>query len=323
MESMERTKQGQKLVVMIPCHNEEASIHQVIQSIPKKIECISEIEILVINDGSRDRTAEIARDSGAVVVNNPQNLGLGRTFKRGINSALKLNADIIVNIDGDGQFYPQDITRLVMPIIEGRADVVTGSRFLYRPFSRNIPLARRWGNRRFASMLSLLTGKRITDSSCGFRAYSRKAALRINLFGDYTYTQEVLIDLITKGMRMAEIPIKTIYKKSRKSKLTKSLPRYGVNAMTIIMRAFRDYHPLRFFGLPGATIFGLGFLGDLYCLIFWLVKGITTPIRELFNVSSIFLIFGFLLIVLALIADMLKRIRLNQEEILFRLKREE
>ena len=313
-----------KLIVMIPPYNEEKNIGKVIKEIPRKIDNIEKVEVLVIDDGSSDKTAEEARKAGAEhVYKQKENNGLGNNFKKGIERALKLGADIIVNIDADGQFNPRDIKKLIEPIMDGEADMVTGSRFLKGSKTYNMPPIKIWGNRRFTKLINRITKKKYTDTQCGFRAYSREAALRLNLQGKFTYTQEVFIDLVEKGMRIKEIPIETTYFSNRKSIISGDLRRYGFKSLGIIAKATRDTQPLTFFGMPALIVFALGFIGGGSSFIYWLITSTTTPVRTLFNVSVFFMIFGLVLGILALVADMLKSIKSNQDEILYRLKKSE
>lgn len=312
-----------KLVVIIPAYNEAETVGGVIRHIPKVIEGIDEVEALVIDDGSSDNTAGAAREAGASVISHAVNEGLGATFSDGIKTALKMGADVIVNIDADNQFDSSEIPNLIKPILNGEADMVTGTRFFHQRAIPNMSAPRRWGNKFFVGLINILTGEKFTDTQCGFRAYSREAALRLNLFGGFTYTQEALLDLIGKGLKVKEIPIKVVYHSNRNSKISGSLVGYGLQALTIVLRTFRDQYPLKFFGAPGLAIFGIGFLGVLYSFGYWLVTGHTTPVRMIFFSASALVIFGLLLIILALVADMLKRIRRNQEEILYRIKKNE
>lgn len=312
-----------KLVVILPAYNEQNTIGEVIREIPRNINRINKITILVINDGSTDNTAKIAKESGASVISHTSNKGLGATFSDGINEALKMEADIIINIDADDQFDAGDIPNLIKPILDDSADMVTGSRFKNAQKIPNMSNLKRFGNRFFVWLINSLTGKKFTDTQCGFRAYSREAALNLNLFGGFTYTQESLLDLLGKGQRIKEVPVSVMYYPERNSKISSSLFSYGIQALMIILRTFRDYYPLKFFGLPGLIISGLGSVGALYSFTFWFITGYTTPVKTLFFSAMTLLILGFLMVILALVADMLKRIRRNQEEILYRLKKKE
>ncbi len=313
-----------KLVVQIPAYNEEKSIANVIKEIPREIKGISEVKILVIDDGSKDQTLQVAKSAGAdYIARNKVNLGLGRTFKKGIETALKLGADIIVNIDADVQFNPNDIEKLIHPIMNNEADMVTCSRFLNPELTKNMPWIKKWGNRRFTKLVSRITGKKFTDCQCGFRSYSREAALRIYINNGFTYTQEVFIDLVEKGLKIKEIPLEVRYFKKRKSIISGDLRRYGFKSLGIIGKATRDTQPMTFFGMPGLILLSLGLIGGLYSLTYWLIHHATTPIKTLFNVSVFFATFGAVLIVFALIADMLKRIKNIEEEVLYRIKKQE
>lgn len=312
-----------KLVVIIPAYNEEKAIAQVIQEIPKNIEGINELKVLVIDDGSTDKTAKVAKNAGALVVSHFKNEGLGVAFLTGIKEALKQGADIVVNIDADGQFDPQEIPKLIKPILEKKADMVAGTRFEDKTSEKQVPFIRRWGNKAFTLLINILTKQHFTDTQCGFRAYSREALLRLNLFGRFTYTQEVFLDLVNKGLKIEQVPIKVKYFKDRQAKISSSLFKYFIRTIIIILRTFRDYKPLIFFGIPGLTIFGAGIIFWLYSFIYWLIHHKTTPIRMYFFVGAALIVLGFLLTNLALIADMLKRLRQNQEEILYKLKKKE
>ena len=315
------TKMAKKhLVVMIPCFNEEKTITTVIKGIPRDIDGIRKIDVLVVDDGSTDKSAKAAKKAKAKVFRHSKNEGLGFTFKDGIRQALLMGADFIVNIDGDLQFNPRDIPKIVAPLVKGEADMVTASRFA-EGLAKNVPSVKRFGNRAFTWLISKLTRQHFTDTQCGFRGYSWEAAVRMNLFGKFTYTQEVFLDLVNKGMKIVEVPIKVRYYKGRKSVISRSLSNYAIQTLTIILTTFRDFRPLLFFGLPGIFIFSVGFLLGLGSLGYWLILQRTTPVR-MYLFTGIFLItFGFLMIILALIADMFKKIRMTQEELLYKMKR--
>jgi len=319
-----KPKKKLKLVVQIPAYNEEKTITKVIKEIPKRILGISDVKVLVIDDGSKDRTVEMAQDAGADhILQHKINRGLGKSFRDGIEKSLSLDADIIVNIDGDGQFNSKDVPRLIQPILDNQADMVTVSRFLDPKLTKNMPWIKKWGNRRFTSLISKITGQKFTDTQCGFRAYSKEAALRLNLKGKFTYTQEVFIDLAEKGMRINEIPSEVTYHQKRQSIISGNLKRYGFKSLAIIARATRDTKPLTFFGMPAVITFVLGFLGGLVSFFYWLFEHVTTPVRTLLSISTFMMIFGASLMIMALIADMLITLKQNQEEILYRLKKRE
>ena len=313
-----------KLVVMIPAYNEEKTIGDVIKKIPKELKGISSIKILVADDGSTDKTVEVSKRAGAdYVAGSHKNQGLGRNFKKGIEACLKLKADIIVNIDGDGQFNPLDIPKLIKPILGKDADMVTASRFANEKYAKSVPFIKRIGNWGFSRLVSKISGEKFSDTQCGFRAYSREAALRLNLFGKFTYTQEVFIDLVSKGLKVKAVPLPVKYFRKRKSAISGKLISYGFKSLGIIANASRDTRPMDFFGRPGFLVLFLGLLGGLVSFFYWLTHLLTGPIQTLFNVSVFFMVFGLLLIIFGLLADMMKRIKLTQEEILYKLKKKE
>src|SRR3989344_5546666 len=313
-----------KLIVIIPAFNEEKTIKEVVSKIPKINKRISQTEVIVLDDGSRDNTDKLAKEAGAVVISYIGNKGVGVAFRTGIESALRRQADIIVNIDGDGQFNPNDIPKLIEPILNKEADFVTATRFKDGNLIGNMPWIKKVGNKAFTKLTSFLVGQKFTDTQCGFRAYSRESALRLNLYGKFTYTQEVFLDLANKGLIIKEIPL--LIRAERefgKSKVVKSIPKYVFQALTIIIRSIRDYKPLAFFGVIGISVFGLGFLIDLVLFIRWLITGTVTPYTTGVVIGVVFIILGVLLVVLALIADMLDRQRRIEEDLLYYRKKEE
>jgi len=321
---MQSNNKKPKVIVMIPAYNEADNLGRVIEAVPREIEGVGEVKVMVMDDHSSDNTAEVARRAGAdYVFRQKQNSGLGVNFRKGIDIALRLGADIIVNIDGDGQFNAQDIPKLIKPILDNEADMVTCSRFLDSSRTKNMPAIKKLGNFFFSKLVSDITGEKFSDTQCGFRAYSREAALRLNLKGRFTYTQESFIDLVEKGMRIKEVACEVFYNKERKSFVSGSLSRYGLKSLGIIAKTTRDTQPLTFFGLPAMIIFLLGFIGGGYSFAYWLIYSATTPVRTLFQVSVFFMIFGTALGILAMIADMMKTIKGTQDEILYRLKRNE
>lgn len=306
-----------KLVVIIPAYNEEKTVGGVVRKIPDQISGIESTEILVVNDGSTDETARAAERAGAhKVLSHKTNLGLGVSFRDGINCALEMGADVIVNIDADGQFNPRDILPLVEPILKGEADFVTASRFLEKDVHLRMPWIKKIGNSVFTRIVSRLTNQKLTDTQCGFRAYSKEAALRLNIFGDFTYTQEVFLDLINKGLRVKEIPV-TVKERQGQSKVVKHWYTYGLNAMIIIIRTFRDYKPLTFFGTIGLATLLPGVAIGLFMFFYWFIYRRTSPYTSLLYVMVTLVVLGILFIVLALIADMVGRQRKIEEELLY------
>jgi len=310
-----------KLVVLIPAFNEEKTIAQVIQGIPREIPGISSVRIAVIDDGSLDRTKELAEKAGALVVRHPENRGVGAAFATGLRTALGLAADVIVNIDADGQFDPADLSKLLAPILADEAEFVTATRFADQALVPKMPLAKKYGNFMVRWIINLLTNRQFTDVSCGFRAYTRETALKLNLFGSFTYTQETFLNLVQKGIRIKEVPLKVRGEREfGKSRVAGSVLRYGLKSGSIILLAMRDIQPLSFFGWLGFAVSLLGAAGIGFVFAHWLRTGMTTPFQSITLIGVMLLIVGFLLMVMALIAEMLGRIRKMQEEILFHLR---
>ena len=237
-----------KLIVTIPALNEEKTIAKVVSGVPRDIPGVTETEVIVVNDGSTDRTAAEALAVGALVITLKGGGGLGTVFRTGLERAMRRGADIIVNIDGDGQFNPVDIRKLVQPLLDDRADFVTCSRFADPELRPQMPAVKYWGNQVVTGMINWVCGGTdFTDVSCGFRGFTREAAYRLTLFGRYTYTQETFIDLFSKGVRMVEVPLKVRgVREHGKSRIASSIWKYATNSFPIILRAMRDIQPLKF-----------------------------------------------------------------------------
>lgn len=308
-----------KLVVIIPACNEERTVGEVVRGVPAELGGIDECEVIVIDDGSTDRTAEVAREAGARVVSHKGNRGVGAAFHTGLEEALRGGADIIVNVDGDGQFDPSNMNRLIEPIVESGYGFVTCTRFGEPGKEPDMPVLKRWGNYMMARLVNwIIRDGKFTDVSCGFRAYSRKTALKLTLFGEFTYTQETFIDLASKDVRMTEVSLPVQGEREYgKSRMASNLWQYAVQAGIIILRAMRDTRPLTFFGSIGLSVFLLGVFCGLFVFIFWCFTGHTTGVRSVLFGSATFILLGFLLAVLALVADMLGRVKQITDEELY------
>ncbi len=307
-----------KLVVTIPAFNEENTIEKVIREIPKKITGIEKIEVLVIDDGSIDSTSKIARSLGAAVIRNPLNKGLAFTFSRGLETALEMGADVVVNTDADFQYNQTQIPSLVAPILEGRADIVLGSRFLGT--IESMPAGKYWGNRAMSAMVSFLTGQHITDSQTGFRAFSREAALKINVFSDYTYTQETILEAWEKNLVILEVPA-DFRKREGESRLISSIFIYAKKAGFTVIEAYVSYKPFRVFMALGFSACLLGTVFGSRVLLHYLKTGMVSPYLPSAVLSSLLLIFGVQLIIAGLVAEMIKRSRKTQEQLLYEAKK--
>jgi len=310
-----------KLLVAIPAYNEEEKIGEVIQNIPKEITGVSKIHVVVVDDGSTDNTSKIAKNLGAAVIKNYYNMGVGVVFSRGLQYAVDNNFDLMVNIDGDAQFNPKDIPKLIKPIVENSADFVTASRFVNKDYFPKMPLPKFWGNKLMSILISRLVGKKFYDVSCGFRAYSKRALLSLNLHGSFTYTQETFIDLSFKRLKIVEVPVKVKYFSSRTSKISSNLFIYGINTLKIILKTYRDYKPFSFFSFIALFFFILSVFFGSILLWTYFSRGSFSPNIWSGFVGGTFLFISVTFFVMGLSTDVLNRIRINQEKILYLLKR--
>ena len=247
-----------KVVVNIPAFNEEESIGYIIESIPEIEGC--ELTVVVVDDGSKDLTGQISKEKGAIVVRNAHNLGLGKTLKIGLNAALELDADIIVNIDADGQYNPKDIPALIKPILDGKADLVMANRF--NKMKYKMPRIKKWGNKFVSWWVRFLTGLEIQDSQTGFRAISRTLAetLQVLLKGTYTYTQEMLIHAKFNGFIVVEKNFDFNERKSGKSRLISNSFAYLFKVAKIVIGTYKDYKPMNFFAMVAFIFVMIGLM---------------------------------------------------------------
>ena len=246
---------GATLLVMMPALNEEASIGAVLDRVPRQIPGVRAIDLLVIDDGSTDRTVEIATAHGARVLSHGRNLGVGTALQTGLSEAIRRGVDLLVNIDSDGQFAPEDIAKIVVPVLEGKADFVTASRFLDPALIPDMPWVKKFGNWGMARIISQLCGQRFEDVSCGFRAYGREAILHLTLLGKFTYTQESFLVLTAKGLRLLELPMRVRgVREHGQSRIASNLFRYAARTSSIIFSFVRDYSPGSLFN-PVAALF--------------------------------------------------------------------
>ena len=304
---------------MIPAYNEENTIAKVIEEIPRKIDGIDSVEVLVIDDGSTDRTAEIAKKAGAdYLLIHKRNLGLARTFKDGLDFALALGADIIVNIDADAQYNAKEIPKLIEPILRGEADIVIGDRQIDK--LDHMPKSKKIGNKIASWVTRRLSGLPIKDAQTGFRAFSREAAMKLNIVGEYIYTQETIIQAAKKGLKVVEIPVE-FRRREGKSRLISSIWGYAKNAGITILRTYRDYHPFKVFVAIGGIIFLAGTLVALRVLLHYFETGAVTPHLPSAVLSVLLILIGSLTAIFGLLADMLRTHRELIEDALWRIKR--
>jgi glycosyltransferase involved in cell wall biosynthesis len=313
--------EGLRLLVMIPALDEEDTVGDVVRGVPAEIPGIGSIEVVVVDDGSTDDTAQRAQAAGARVIAHPVRRGVGAAFHTGIAAALESGADLIVSIDADGQFDPADIPALVEPVCSGRADFASASRFADPTLTPEMPAAKLWGNRVMSRLIGGLAGERFHDVSCGMRCYSRRAALQLHLLGRFTYTQEVFLNLTFKDLRIVEVPIRVSGEREfGESRVANNLWRYAARAALIIFRSYRDYHPMRLFGGAAAALAipGVGLGGFL--LFHYLSTGAFSPHKWAGFTAAVLLGLALLLLQMGVIGDMLNRHRVYLEELLFRLR---
>ena len=307
-----------KLVIQIPCRNEEASLGVTLAALPRKLPGIDVIEWLVVDDGSTDGTVEAARAGGVDhVVSFPRHRGLAKAFMAGLQAALAAGADVIVNTDGDNQYSAASIPDLVAPILAGKADIVVGSRPIgeiehFSPLKKFLQRLGSW-------VVRLASNTQIEDAPSGFRAFSRDAAMRINVFSEYTYTLETIIQAGQKGMAVMAVSVKT-NPPVRPSRLVRSVPQYLLLSMATIIRIFVTYRPLRFFTILGLVFFTPGFLLGLRFLYYYLTHRGVGHVQSVI-LSGLLMGAGFLLMVIALVVDLIAVNRVLLENVDVRLRR--
>jgi len=307
-----------KLIIQIPCYNEERTLPATIKAIPRKFDGIDIVELLVIDDGSTDRTVEKARELGVDhIVRLTSNRGLAVSFSAGLDSSLRFGADIIVNTDGDNQYRAEDIQKLIDPILAGSADMVVGDREVMQVehFSFIKKLLQKLGS----WVVRHISNTTVPDVTSGFRAFSREAALRMNVISQFTYTLDTIIQAGKKGIPIAHVSIRT-NKPTRPSRLFKSIFAYINQSGATIARIYALYEPLKTFLYIGGFIFGVGFLVSMRFLYFFLTHQGEGHIQSLI-LSAVFMIVGFQVGMIGLLADIISANRRLIEEVLYRLKK--
>lgn len=309
-----------KLVVQIPCLNEEATLPLVLDSIPTSIDGVDEIIVLIIDDGSTDKTVDVAKELGVKhFVRHARNQGLGRSFHDGVQKALELGADIVVNTDGDNQYPQVRIGDLVQPIIEGRADIVIGDRQTHKisHFSPTKKLLQRLGS----AVVNKAAGTNLPDAASGFRAYSRESLIRLNTITRFSYCTETIIQAGNKGLHIASIAIDT-NPKLRESRLFKSTFEHVRKSAVTIIRAYVMYKPYIIFGWLGGVLFILGLVPFARFIYLSVEEGTTSGHIQSLLVGSLLMTTAFLCLVLNIIADLIRINRVLIENNLEQAKRQ-
>jgi glycosyltransferase involved in cell wall biosynthesis len=301
-----------KLIIQIPAYNEEETLPLTLSLLPKRIKGIKKIEWLIIDDGSTDNTVKIAKKHGAHhVVSSIKNQGLAKTFTLGIETALKLGADIIVNTDADNQYNADDIKLLVQPILDGAADIVIGA----RPISdtKHFSFLKRFLQKLGSLVVRVVSDTTIPDAPSGFRAISRHAAMGLNIFNEYTYTLEMIIQAGKKGIAITSVPIRT-NKDERPSKLVRSIPNYIKRSVITMLRIFNTYRPLYFFIAIGLIPLLLGLGLGVRWMTFYMGTGHAEHLPSLI-LAAVFIILGTQLCIFGLLADLMSVNRKLLEDI--------
>lgn len=307
-----------KLIIQIPCFNEAGTLAIALKALPRKVESFDTVEWLIIDDGSTDTTVEVAKANGVDhVVIFTKNQGLARGFMAGLDACLKLGADVIINTDADNQYSAGNIPDLLLPILQKRADIVVGSRPIsdiehFSPVKKLLQCFGSW-------VVRVVSGTAIDDAPSGFRAMTRDAALRLNVFNDYTYTLETIIQAGQKNMSIVAVPIQ-VNGDLRPSRLLKSIPSYIKKSISTIIRIFVVYRPFRFFMSIGLVLFGLGILLGIRFLVLMYLDDSSGHIQSLI-LASIFIGMGFQTMIVAFIADLMSVNRKLLEDVQYRIRK--
>ncbi|HSW85847.1 MAG TPA: DPM/DPG synthase family glycosyltransferase [Candidatus Saccharimonadales bacterium] len=308
-----------KLVVQIPCLNEQSTLPLVLNSIPKHIQGIDEIQVLVIDDGSTDKTVDIAKSHGVKhFVHHNRNQGLGRSFHDGTQKALELGADIIVNTDGDNQYPQNRIGDIVQPILNGEADIVIADRQTHtiEHFSFTKKLLQRLGSK----VVNKAAGTQIPDAASGFRAYSRDSIIRLNTITRFSYCTETIIQAGNKGLHISSIPVET-NEQLRESRLFKSTSQHVRKSAITIIRAYIMYKPYILFGGLGVLLFVIGLIPFARYFFFSIEDGTFRGHIQSLLIGAVIMIVAFMCFVLNVIADLIRINRILIEDNLEQAKR--
>lgn len=307
-----------KLIIQVPCYNEAETLEVALNDLPKHIDGIDEIEYLIINDGSADATVEVARKWGVnYVVNFRRNKGLAHGFMAGIDACLRNGADIIVNTDADNQYNGDDIETIVRPILEGKTDIVIGERPIdntehFSPLKKKLQHFGSWVVRKASN-------SDIPDAPSGFRAYSREAAMRLNVTNEYTYTLETIVQAGRQKIAQTSVPIRT-NGELRPSRLFNSMFGYVKKSMVTILRAYMMYSPLKTFTIVGLVPFILGLIVDIRFLVFYFQGAGSGHIQSLL-LGSTLLMLGAMIFVIGLLADVISKSRKILEDVQYHVRR--
>ncbi|MCB9805580.1 glycosyltransferase family 2 protein [Candidatus Nomurabacteria bacterium] len=314
---------SQKILISIPAKNEAQTITEVINSCRQQVLNHTGItaDVLVVSDGSTDDTVELAKSARADVIVHHRSQGLGYVFSEAIEYAVRHDHDIMITIDGDNQFDTEDIPAMLNPILENEADFVTGSRFLSNSKLVGIPEVKKIGNRMMSKLISSILKEKFYDVSCGFRVYNKEAILNLNVFHNFTYTQEVFLNLGVKKIRIKEIPISVQYFKERKSRIASNLFRYGWQTLKIITRSVVHYKPMRLFGTFSLITFLISFPIVVTLGIRYIRTDLITPYKGIAISAIVVLVVSMASLVSGIILEIISRIQLSIEKAIYYLRR--
>lgn len=301
-----------KLVVTIPCYNEEANLEAVIREIPRQIPGIDVVEVMIIDDGSTDKTIEIAKAAGAdYVISNKANIGLARTFQRALNEAIAQGADIVVNTDGDNHYDQSRIGDLIQPILANKADIVIGSR-------QNLHTKNKRLNKIGSYIMTKWAGLPRYDVSTGFRAYTKETALKLQVYSTHTYVHTTLMSAHDLGLVTVEVPIPDRVVE-RPSRLIQSVPRHIWTAGWNIVRNIVIFRPMRFFGSIGVLLTLLGMIPMVRFVYYYFIGDSSGHIQSIV-IGVMFILLGYINVVLGLLGSTIGWHRKVTEDILYRIK---
>jgi len=306
-----------KLSIIIPAYNEEKTIETVIKEIPEKFLSIDKKEVIVIDDGSTDNTAEIAQKCGAKVYSFKHNQGLAKAISSGFSKCIENNSDIMIILDADNQYDSKEIPLILEPIINKKADIVLGDRQIKK--LDHMSSQKKIGNQIASKVLSIIIRTKITDGQTGFRAFNREAMKRIHLFSNYTYTQEAIVQGKFKNLKIIEVPI-SFRKRHDESRLISNIGSYAFRSASLLASTIVYYRPIKFFGILSIILFAIGIIFSVFMIDHYFCTGMIRPYYAVVSLAVLFLISGTISTLMAIISAISNRHSILLEEILYHLR---